>query len=386
MIDEYTEESQARQAPQVSPSTAIGPYSSLLPGPMCLRLDLDPAGDGSPLGWGVVMGSMELETGYNSIGLEERISSGGLPWDEVMPVLEELCGCCSQSTTLAFVEAVESMASLVVPPRAAYLRLVLVEVERVVSHLLNAAEMLDELGMSHRASSLRDLRERTIHAMAEWSGARFQPGLIAFGGLSRHIDEATSKELLVALRPVERALRAEVPLIINSREVAERLAGLGAIRLEQAAATGLRGPNARASGLADDIRSSVPTGAYEEEAVTIVVQRAGDAYARLVVRLLEALESFRVVEQALDDLPTGPVKTRVSLEMRTGSGIGRVEGPRGETFCWIQAGEKGLVGLHLSTGSFPVLGILEGFLPGKRLDDLRLLLLSLDICMGCVER
>ena len=116
------------------------------------------------------------------------------------------------------------------------------------------------------------------------------------------------------------------------------------------------------------------------------MQRAGDAFSRLVVRLLECLESLRLVEQALDDLPPGPVRARGSAEMRGGSGVSRVEGPRGEVFCWVRGGAEGPTGLHLSAGSFPTLGILPGLARGTNMEDLELLLLSVDLCLPCAER
>ena len=209
---------------------------------------------------------------------------------------------------------------------------------------------------------------------------------VTYGGLTRNIDETAARALALAARHVERALRAHVNAAINSRDIAGRLAGLGAMTGEEALIAGLRGPTARASGLAVDVRASFPTGAYEDEAATIVVQRGGDAFSRLVVRLLECLESFRLVEQVLDDLPPGPVKARGSADMRGGSGIGRAEGPRGEVFCWVQGGAEGLTGLHISAASHPTLSILPGLLVGHRLEDLKLLLLSVDLCLPCAER
>ena len=381
MIDQYLS-----PPPHSSVTIDLGPYDAVLPGPVRLRLGLRPSSAGGPLGWGAEIASATFDTGYNYIGLEERIAASPVEWDSATVLVEQLCGRCSQANTLAFVQAAEAMAGILVPTRAAYLRLVLVEMERITSHLQNAADILRVLRMPEEESALRDIRERVFHALAEWTGSRLQPGLIAYGGLSRHVDEATSKELALAARPLERALRGHVAAIINNREAATRLAGLGAIKPDVAMLAGLRGPNARGSGLAHDIRAAVPTGAYEEEGVTIVVQRGGDVYSRLVVRLLESLESFRIVEQALEDLPGGPVKGRVSLDVRSGSGVGRVEGPRGEVFCWISGGPGGLTRLHLSTGSFPSLGFLPSLLQGGQFDDLNLLILSLDICMGCLER
>ncbi len=364
---------------------SLGPYHPAVPGPMRLRLHLTNARSTSPRGWAVRIDAAEIELGYNHIGLEERAHEG-LEWGHALRLVERICGCCAQANTLAFVQAVEAMSNVILPTRATYLRLVLIEAERIVSHLLNAANTLDALALTEKASQLRDLRERTIHAWSEWLEARIQPGLITYGGLTRNIDEAASRSLVLASRSIERALRAQVTAIINSKEASGRLVGIGTIKADDAALAGLRGPNIRASGVARDIRATFPTGAYEDEGVTIVSQRAGDAFARLVVRLLECLESFRIIEQALNDLPGGPVKGRGDVQMRSGSGVGRVEGPRGELFCWARGDGDRLNGLHLSGGSSPALGIVPGLLKGQRLEDLQIVLLSLDICLASAER
>ena len=365
---------------------AIGPYHPILPGPMRLHMDLRPSSDNSPLGWGVEVAGAQIELGFNRVGLEQRVASGGLDWNRALAAVEGLCARCSQANALAFAQAVEAMSGIIVPPRAAYLRMVLAEVERVVSHLLNAAHIMQALNLTDLEMFMRDQRERVVHAFAEWGGARAQPGLVAYGGLARNVDDTACRALALAARHVERALRAQVQAIINHRVVAARLVGLGVISAQEALLAGLRGPVLRASGVPTDIRAAWPTGAYEEEGVTIVSQRAGDAFARLVVRLLECLESLRIIEQGLDDLPGGSVRARGGVDPREGSGIGRVEGPRGEVFCRVR-GEAGVVrALHLSAGSFPSLGIIGGLLRGVRLEDVRLVLLSLDLCLACAER
>lgn len=354
-----------------------------------MRLGLAPGGSTSPLGWSTRIEGAELELGYNRVGLEDRAALGGLDWSQGLEMVEALCGSCAQANSLAYVQAMEDLSGAIVPPRAAYLRLVLAETERVTSHLLNVADTLHIVGYADREAALRDLRERILHALDELTGGRLQQGLIVYGGVSRNLDEAACRAFTIAIRNIERALRGHIRGIVKDRDIARRLTGLGKVTAQEAAFAGLRGPVARAAGITYDIRAHFPTGAYEDEPVTVVVQRAGDAYARLVVRLLECLESFRVMEQALDDLPTGPVKSRGSLEfglVEGSSGIGRVEGPRGEVFCWVRGNSEGLQGLHLSSGSQATLGVLPGLLAGVELDDLPLLLLSLDLCLPCAER
>ena len=137
--------------------------------------------------------------GFNHIGLEERVNGRGMDWAQALQLVEDLCGRCSQANTLAYAQAVEAMSQLIVPPRAAYLRLLVAEMERASSHLLNVAETLDALGMPERGSIFRDLRERLLQVLNEWSGARIQPRLITYGGLTRNIDEGTNRALTLGL-------------------------------------------------------------------------------------------------------------------------------------------------------------------------------------------
>ena len=376
----------ASNAPH-SLETQLGPYHPVLPSGLRLSLELRVKGP-SLTGWDSEIAEVQVETGRSYIGLEQRVGPDAdvVEWDQALRMIEELCAPCSQANTLAYVQAIEAMGGLAPPPRAVYLRLVLAETERIASHLLNAADTLAALGVRDIEAGLRDMHERLLNALANWSGARLQPGLITYGGLSRNIGDSLCRALALETRHIERALRARVNHILGYKEIAERLVGLGVIEGDEAIEAGLRGPTARASGVPADIRADFPTDAYEEESPTIVVQRAGDAFSRLVVRLLECLESLRLIEEALDDLPHGPVRLRGIGELRGGSGVGRVEGPRGEIFCWARGDKHGLTGLHLSAGSFPSMAVLPGLLRGHSLEDLGLLLLSLDLCLPCMER
>ncbi|MDQ6695279.1 MAG: hypothetical protein M3014_12815 [Chloroflexota bacterium] len=372
-------------AGEMETTLVLGPRHPAVPAGMLISLSLEP--QPGMLGWGSGIKSAQVETGHGYIGLEESVA-GGMEWLQALSLVEGLCGGCAQANALAFAQATESLFNLIVPPRAYYMRMVQVETERIVSHLLNAAQMMEALSLQERGAALLDLREKMLQALQAWSGARIAPGLITIGGVSRNTDETACRALALAARNVERSLRAHVASAINSRDIAARLSGLGTIRVQEAMLGGLRGPTARACGIVIDIRSSYPVGAYEDEAVTIVIQRAGDAFARMAVRLLESLESLRVIEQALDELPPGTVRARGNVELlgTSGTATSRVEGPRGEIFCWVKGDPNGITNLHLSPGSYPAVGVLPGLLTGSKLEDLEPLVLSLDICTGCLER
>ncbi|MDQ3928073.1 MAG: hypothetical protein M3328_02880, partial [Chloroflexota bacterium] len=101
----------------------MGPYDPALPGPMLLRLGLEAGAGNSPLGWSTRITAVELELGYNRVGLEERAAFGGMDWGDGLELVESLCGSCSQANSLAYAQAVEDLSGAIVPPRAAYLRL-----------------------------------------------------------------------------------------------------------------------------------------------------------------------------------------------------------------------------------------------------------------------
>src|SRR4051794_29153543 len=191
----------------------LGPYDPMLPQPMRLEADLA-QGEPGLLGYGARVSEATVGLGYNYVGLEERVRRYPVEWNRALQLVESLCARCSQANALAYVQAVESMAGLIVPPRATYLRLVLAETERVVSHLLNVADTLAALELHDWEIAFRDLRERFIANLAEWTGARWQPGLITYGGVARNMDETGSRAVMLGVRHIERALRSQIPAIL----------------------------------------------------------------------------------------------------------------------------------------------------------------------------
>ena len=172
-----------------------------------------------------------------------------------LEMVEGLCGSCSQANALAYAQAVEDLSGAIVPPRAAYLRLVLAEAERVTSHLLNVADTLRTMGYAEREAALRDLRERILHALDELTGERLQQGLIVYGGVNRNLDEAACRAFTIAARQNRAGLERQSVGIIQDRDIVRRLTGLGKVTAQGGCFRRLRGPIASCRRVTYDIRA-----------------------------------------------------------------------------------------------------------------------------------
>jgi Ni,Fe-hydrogenase III large subunit len=388
----------------------LGPYHPWLREPLVLRLDLH----------GETVREAELEPGFNRRGIERLLEQA--TWEGALALATRLCEGCTVANTLAFCEAVERMAGLTVPLRGQYLRLVLAELERARSHLAASAALLDAVGLpGPAAGQFRTAAGRLGAAQADWLGTRTLP--LTYGGLAGTADilDEERAALTLLLAEVKRAVAPPVQAVLRHRALARRLVGLAGVRPITAERLDLRGPVGRAADLDRDLRRDVPGAAYarlqttadaasaavEDAApapvgstrVTVVTQRGGDAYARLTVRLLESLESLRLVRLALDSLPGGPVglagATRAdelvarALAGRGGERIealGRAEGPRGEVTCVVAGSAEGTHLVHFHTGSFATLPAVGPALAGCALADLPAAYTSFDLCLACAER
>jgi membrane-bound hydrogenase subunit alpha len=396
----------------------LGPYHAWLREPLVVRLDLH----------GDTVRSAELEPGYNRRGAEHLL--GQATWEGALVLASRICEGCAVANTLAFCQAVEELAGLTVPLRGQYLRLILAEIERVRSHLAACGALLAALALpGPAAQQLQAAAVRLLAAQAEWTGSRRVP--LTYGGIVTTADILDTERtgLVTVLAEAERVLAPVAQQVLRNRGLTHRLVGLAAVRPATAERLDLRGPVGRAAGLARDLRRDAPGSAYErfqaddsadatpiaargrgadapaKEApvgsarVTVVTQRGGDAYARLTVRLLEALESLRLARIALESLPGGAVglagATRAddlveqALQRRgiwRGDALGRSEGPRGEVVCVVAGGVEGAYLVHFHGGSFANLPAVGPALAGCALGDVPAALLSFDLCLACAER
>jgi Ni,Fe-hydrogenase III large subunit len=310
----------------------------------------------------------------------------GLSIEEGLLGVERLCALSSWAQTMAYCQALETLAGLEVPPRARYLRVLLAELERVANHLHVAGKILRQAGMPAAAATLIDMWEQIprTHRLLT-AGRRYFAGLIVPGGLRSDLQE---------LRPVLRLVqRLKEPLhrlthrIISRGSAVAHLVGTGLLTKEMAEEEGIGGPVARASESVRDLRRDQPYAAYAEVPPEIVVQSGGDVFARWMVLILEVFESLRLLETIVTELPEGPLCANGVKKFPSGETEVFVEAPPGPLSMRIQIDKKGqLAGLWRIPPSQSHMTILPQTLVGQQLELVGVIVASWGLCPPCLVR
>jgi Ni,Fe-hydrogenase III large subunit len=354
----------------------IGPYHPALEEPYKLNLVCD----------GEKVRDADLHIGFNFRGIEYLAERRN--YFQVIALMERVCGICSNVHTLSICQAVERLTEIEPPARALYIRVIMAELERLHSHVLWAGVAGKLMGFKTMFMSCFLLREKVMQALEIISGNRVNYAMNRVGGVNRDITdpEAILKVLDLLEREVNRII---IPVFASNRTLLSRCAGVGVLTRDEAKAYGVVGPTARASGLPQDIRKAAPYAAYQEVEFNVPVETAGDVRARLTVRALEILESCRILRQALKNLPDGdwwgPTE---EFEVPEGTGISRVEGPRGEVIYSVTAdGENDTPRrVKVRTPTYANMPSVRLMLRGARLADAPLIQASVDPCYSCTDR
>jgi NADH/F420H2 dehydrogenase subunit C len=359
---------------------AFGPRYPALQGVLRLRLTLD----------GEEIAGCRPSIGYLHRGLEKLLE--GYALREGVALTDRLDFTAAAAANLAYAGAVEKLLGLAVPPRARYLRVVLAELQRIASHLLWLATHGADAGAEEVfRPCLRD-REQVLDLLAGYCGTRLTLRCAVPGGLPRDAPDGWLRvcaALASALPPRMDAYRKQAG---DDRIFKQRTAGLGVLSPEAALDHGVTGPMLRATGVDWDLRKALPYDAYGELDFEVPVARNGDAWDRCQVRLAELGQSASLIAQCLERLPAGPVRLDDGATGEPGSETYYgVEGPRGEVGFYLVAGPRAAASsapwrCHVRAPSFYNLQALPEMARGHGIGDLVVLLGSLDLALGEVDR
>ena len=352
----------------------IGPYHPSLEEPCKLQVTCE----------GEIVQDVTLSVKYNFRGVEWLAERRN--YHQAITLVERVCGICSNVHTLTFCNAVEYLAGLPVPERAQYIRTIVVELERLTSHALWAGIAAEVMGFQTLFMTCFALREQLMDLLETLSGNRVHYGMNCIGGVTRDLTDPE------AVRTTSRRVRQTVadqliPLFANDKTVHARCAGIGKLSKEQALAWGAVGPTARASGLTEDIRRTSPYAAYARLEFEVPVETSGDVFARVVVRLREMVESCRIVEQAVDQMPPGPIHGPGFVEVPPGEAVARSEAPRGELFYYVASDGTDIPSrVKIRTPSFVNQPTVRLMMLQANLADVPLINASIDPCYSCTSR
>jgi len=268
----------------------------------------------------------------------EKLFEGRRPADGVR-LAERVSGDTTVGHALAFCQAVEAAAGVAAPARARWLRVVLLELERLYNHVGDVGMILNDTGFAVAHSHCFRIRERLLRLNKRVTGNRLLRGGLVPGGVTMEAPAGVdvAGEVDAAVRDFDEI----VALSLGNTLVADRLEGTGRLTTRTARDHGVLGPVARASGIDADVRRDHPFAAYAELAPRVVVHDSGDARARTLVRVEEARESARLIRRALETLPPGPLAAEIDRLPADGPAFSLVEGWRGAIVHWVQADEAG---------------------------------------------
>jgi Ni,Fe-hydrogenase III large subunit len=246
---------------------------------------------------------------------------------------------------------VEAAFRVAVPRRAEALRLIGLEYERLIAHVGDVGALCNDVGFSVAAARAASLKEDLLQASARWIGTRYWRGVSVPGGLRADLSAAVSAEFARTLDETSRRFAELAQVILHTPSVQNRFDLAGVLKRQVAADLAVVGPVARASGVDIDVRRDHPYGAYSNREFKVPFIHYGDVMARARIRIEEAAESTRLIEQALVSLPEGEISNSFDPTERV-HGHSAVESPRGELFYWVEASGGLITRCHIKSPSF----------------------------------
>lgn len=323
----------------------------------------------------------------------EKIAES-LKYNQVVPYTDRMDYLGSMNNALAFCLPVEKLGGIEVPERAAYLRVITAELNRIASHLIAFGTYALDLGaFTPFLYGFRE-REMIVSILEKLSGGRLLYHYPRIGGVANDITPEIAEDIRVFLKQMKKVWPEYNTLLSENQIFVKRTANIGAVSREKAIAWGFTGPCLRASGVKFDLRKQHPYSLYERFQFDVPVGQGikgsvGDCWDRYWVRMLEMVESCKIVEQALDGLPEGPAMGKVprALSLPAGEVYVPCENPRGELgFYIISDAAAKAFRVKARAPSFCNLSITNDICRDVLLADIVAIVGSVDIVLGEVDR
>jgi len=321
----------------------------------------------------------------------EKIAEG-TSYLSSMPYTDRLDYFCSLTNNWAYALAVEKLAGLAVPERAEYIRVITAELTRLQNHTCLIGFLLQDMGAlgTPLMYAFRE-REKILDLFESLTGARMMCNYMRFGGCRVDLPDGWLAQAQRVVDDYPRFLDEYERLIAGNEILMARTQGVGVMSRELAISAGVTGPLLRAAGVNYDLRKVDQYGIYDRFAFRVPLGDHGDTYDRYMIRVLEMRESLKILQQALRDIPAGPVmdpKAKLrGFRPKAGEAYGRIEAPKGELgFYLISDGSPNPLRYRVRPPSFINLTVLEDLCLGLTVADVVVILGSVDIVLGEVDR
>ncbi len=355
----------------------MGPQHPSTHGVLRLAVELD----------GEVVVACHPDVGYLHRGIEKLAEMR--TYIQFIPITDRLDYLASMLQNAVYIQAVEKLGEIEVPERAEYIRLIMMELQRIASHLVFFGSMALDLGATTPFLYAFREREDIIDLFEMVCGARLTYNYFRPGGVSRDLPAGFYQKAKAYVKKQREKLPEYDNLFTNNQIFIARTRNVGVINAEDAVNYSLSGPSLRGSGVAYDVRAADPYSVYDRLDWQVVTCPEGDSLARFMVRRIEIDQSLNMVEQALDMMPEGELKCKTPLRLKLPKGevYHHIESARGDAAVYlISDGSDKPYRLKWRSPTFISLGAMNQLAKGWKVADVVAILGSLDIVLGEVDR
>lgn len=308
---------------------------------------------------------------------------------QYMPLTDRFDYLASMLNSALYTMTLEKLIGMEVPRRAEYIRVIMMELNRISSHLVFIGTFGLDLGATTPFIYCFRERETILDLFELAAGARMTFNYMRPGGVARDLPPEFDSRCRDFLKKMPGLLREYDDLLSNNEIFLVRTRGIGKLDADVAVNSGASGPVIRASGVDYDVRKFHPYSVYPEFEWDTALRTEGDCLARYLCRTEEVRQSIRIIEQALDGLPEGPVTTKINMNLKApaGEAYEHIESARGDLGCYIVSdGTTNPVRLKWRAPSFANLALISKLIPGWKIADAVAIIGSVDIVLGEVDR
>lgn len=357
----------------------IGPFSPELEESVYFKLEADEDR---------TVTHVEIINGFIHRGMESLVTKKNFMQNLILT--ERVCSLCSNNHPFTYALAVEKIAGIKVPMRAEALRVIADEVKRVASDLFNLS-MLTHL--AHHHELMRDTmntREYMQDLKEIIWGNRMDMSANLLSGTKYDLDERKIKLILETLDIVEPKLRDLQERYETDEQLRKKTVGVGILPKEDALEIGVTGPVARGSGINNDVRVKAPYSLYAYRPKLrpkVTLREEGDVHARAMARFGDILEAVRIIRDVVADMPEGDTYVEKRPHIPAGEAVVRTEAPRGELIYYLKTdGSQKPVRMRWKVPTFTNWEALKVMILGDKVDNVTMILNSIDPCISCTER
>lgn len=330
---------------------------------------------------------LENHIGYLHRGMEKLAESRTYAQFAAMtPRLDYLAGALNN---WGYAVAVEKLMGIEVPERAEHLRVIVGELQRIASHLVSISSCSMDVGATTAWMYGFQARERVLDLIEMITGARMTPNYCTIGGVMDDLPEEFLPAYKESLDDVLDRIK-DMEVMVGGNEIFKsRTIGVGVINAEKAVEYGITGPNIRTVGIPYDLRKVKPYSVYSKFDFEVPLRKNGDSYDRFFIRIAEIRESIKIIHQAVETLPEGPITAKVPriIKPPVGDAYGMIESAKGHLgYYLVSDGSTKPYRAHVHSPSFVNIGVFPEISVGLSLQDFIATLASFDICLGEIDR